>query len=130
MRKWKFGDVQSAVMHIAYAVPEGNRFTSHDCVKILDMLQFDTSKLGIILSQLRVQNVLLQKYDTSLFESTYFLERRSREAYCEDLKKVSKDPEPEKREISQELRTLAARVMDIQESSFLNETMTCLAAGG
>lgn len=126
MRKWRFGDVESTVMHIAYSVPEGSRFSDHDCVKILDALEFDTSRVSLIVHQLRASGTLLQRFDASLSTSVYNMERRAREKYRDDLKKHERDPEPERQDISERLAELSTRITDTQEANFLDETLKCL----
>jgi hypothetical protein len=125
MRRWRFDDVNSAIMHIAYSVPEGTRFSDHDCVKILDTLEFDTSRVSLLVNQLRASGMLLQRFDASLSTSVYCMERRVREKYRDDLKKHERDPEPEKKEVSQQLAELVAKITDSQEASFLEETIRC-----
>lgn len=54
------------------------------------------------------------------------MERRARETYRDALIKNKPHPEPEKRDVSNELKALGAEVTDTQEISFLDETMKCL----
>ena len=123
MRKWRFDNMRSAIVHLAYAVPEGKRFTDHDCTMVLDTLECDTLMVSNKVEELRLNGVLLRKFDASLSTLVYYMERRARETYSNDLKKHERHPEPEKRDVSEQLKELAAEVTDAQEASFLEEKL-------
>jgi hypothetical protein len=127
MEKWSFTDTEAAVRHFAFSVPEGERFTEHDCARVLDGREYDSSNLTTILFNLRHRGFLLRKWNDDLAIHVFHIERRMREKYRADLsKKFDSNPEPEKRDISNELKELVADVSDGQESDFLDETMKCL----
>lgn len=64
MRKWHFDEVVYAIRHVAYAVPEGKKFSLSDCEEILDELAFDTRFLSVPMTQLKAGGILLEKYDS------------------------------------------------------------------
>jgi hypothetical protein len=126
MRRWKFDNIAAAVNHFAYRVPEGKKFTQSDCEWVLDQLDLDsTFVIGSLAGMIR-SRLVLQKLDSALGTQVYCLERRTREQYKEGLKKFEHTPEPERREVSSELKTLSSRVTDAQEATFLEETVRCL----
>lgn len=124
MRKLDFDDIRFAVFHCAFLIPEGLRFSEADVRLLLDEINFDTRGLGSAISQHIGSRVFLEEVRDG--QSVYRLVREARLRHSKRFEGLSLDSEPELVTVSSELEFLERGVTNAAESTFLQETLSCL----
>jgi hypothetical protein len=138
LHKW---NAENIVKHFAYLLPDDKRFTEADIEAVIHEVNIAAPEPWLV-NHLVSAGVLVQNTGYrrtigwyiwippygEMFQQ-YFVPNSVRSAYKQLLRAASKNPEPERRDVSDRLQRLKSQLTDPAQCVFLEETLNCLTVG-
>jgi hypothetical protein len=121
-------DPAQVIEWFAYFLTRHRWFDEEDVQLLFGNLNLDKGKVAPTISDHVQAETLLMETGTD-GTNKYKMARKKRENFTHLFSKSKKDPEPERKEVSRDLKDLVPRVTDQHQKVFLDEVINCLEGG-